>query len=57
MYPYFYYGIKSWGNKYPSTLTFKFQTKQNKCICCIFCSHSRESSAPYLKLPNKMHFI
>ena len=39
----------SWGNTYPSRLT-KVQTKQNKCIRCIFFSHSRESSAPYLKL-------
>ena len=39
----------SWGNTYPSRLT-KVQTKQNKCICCIFFSHNRESSAPYFKL-------
>ena len=39
----------SWGNTYPSRLT-KVQTKQNKCIRCIFFSHNRESSAPYLKL-------
>ena len=38
-----------WGNTYPSRLT-KVQTKQNKCIRCIFFSHNRESSAPYLKL-------
>ena len=39
----------SWGNTYPSRLT-QVQTKQNKCIRCIFFSHNRESSAPYLKL-------
>ena len=39
----------SWGNTYPSRLT-KVQTKQNKCIHCIFFGHNRESSAPYLKL-------
>ena len=39
----------SWGNTYPSRLT-KVQTKQNKCIRCIFFSHNRESSAPYFKL-------
>ena len=39
----------SWGNTYPGRLT-KVQTKQNKCIRCIFFSHSRESSAPYFKL-------
>ena len=49
MYPFFHYGIMSWGNTYPSRLT-KVQTKQNKCIRCIFFSHNRESSAPYLKL-------
>ena len=38
-----------WGNTYPSRLT-KVQTKQNTCIRCIFFSHKRESSAPYLKL-------
>ena len=38
-----------WGNTYPSRLT-KVQTKQNKCIHCIFFGHNRESSAPYLKL-------
>ena len=49
IYPYLHYGIMSWGNTYPSRLT-KVQTKQNKCIRCIFFSHNRESSAPYLKL-------
>ena len=49
IYPYLLYGIMSWGNTYPSRLT-KVQTKQNKCIRCIFFSHNRESSAPYLKL-------
>ena len=49
MYPYLYYGIMSWGNTYSSRLT-KVQTKQNKCIRCIFFSHNRESSAPYFKL-------
>ena len=39
----------SWGNTYPSRLT-KVQTKQNKSIRCIFFSHKRERSAPYLKL-------
>ena len=39
----------SWGNTYPSRLT-KVQTKQNKCIRCLFFSHKRESSAPYFKL-------
>ena len=47
--PYLHYGIMRWGNTYPSRLT-KVQTKQNKCIRCIFFSHKRESSAPYLKL-------
>ena len=49
IYPYLDYGIMSWGNTYPSRLT-QVQTKQNKCIRCIFFSHNRESSAPYLKL-------
>ena len=49
IYPYLHYGIMSWGNTYPSRLT-QVQTKQNKCIRCIFFSHNRESSAPYLKL-------
>ena len=49
IYPYLHYGIMSWGNTYPSRLT-KVQIKQNKCIRCIFFSHNRESSAPYLKL-------
>ena len=49
IYPFLHYGIMSWGNTYPSRLT-KVQTKQNKCIRCIFFSHNRESSAPYLKL-------
>ena len=35
IYPYLHYGIMSWGNTYPSRLT-KVQTKQNKCIRCIF---------------------
>ena len=39
----------SWGNTHPSRLT-KVQTKQNKCIRCIFFSHNGESSAPCLKL-------
>ena len=49
IYPYLHYGIMSWGNTYPSRLT-KVQTKQNKSIRCIFFSHKRERSAPYLKL-------
>ena len=36
------------GKHIPIRLT-RVQTKQNKCIRCIFFSHSRESSAPYLK--------
>ena len=49
IYPYLHYGIMSWGNTYPSRLT-KVQTRQNKCIPCIFFSHNRESGALYLKL-------
>ena len=48
IYPYLLHGIMSWGNTYPSRWT-KVQTKQNKCIRCIFFSHNGESSAPYLK--------
>ena len=48
IYSYLHYGIMSWGNTYPSRLS-KVQTKQNKCIRCIFFSHNRESSGPYLK--------
>ena len=52
IYPYLHNGIMSWGNTYPSRLLkkTKVQTKQNKCIRCMFFSHNRESSAPYLKL-------
>ena len=49
IYPYLHYGIMSWGNTYPTRLT-KVQTKQNKCIRCIFFSYNRESSAPCFKL-------
>ena len=49
IYPYLHHGIMSWGNTSPTRLS-KVQTKQNKCIRCIFFSHNRESSAPYLKL-------
>ena len=58
IYPYLHYGIMSWGNTYPSRLT-KVQTKQNKCIRCIFFSHNRESSAPYRAgaLPHISYFL
>ena len=39
----------SWGNMYTYP-DRQVQTKQNKCIRCIFFSHNKESSVPYFKL-------
>ena len=55
IYPYFTYGVMSWGNTYKSSLT-KISTKQNKCLRNMFFAYSRESATPYYNLMEILKF-
>ena len=49
VYPYFTYGIMSWGNCYKSAIE-NIRTKQNSAIKTIFFAHRRESPKSYYNL-------
>ena len=55
VYPYLNYAVVVWGNTYPSNLN-KLCTLQNKCIRCMFCADSRESSQVFYKLLDILKF-
>ena len=55
VYPYFNYGIMSWGNTYTSKLN-NLRTKQNKVIRNLFFAPSRENAKLYFKILGILKF-
>jgi len=55
IYPYFNYGLASWGAAYKTTFN-KICTKRNKCIRSMYSAHGREHVNPYYNLLGILKF-